>query len=94
MTIGHFTFASYIRRGQTESFRSSVVKNLFLLRHLAHLSPNFYRGTKVRNLASVSTPLPFEQPAFLIWSKISEILNKLGKVTCPLQSWYSLAYVP
>ena len=28
-------------------------KACFLLRHLAHPSPNFYKGQKVRNLASI-----------------------------------------
>ena len=33
--------------------RPPIKSNFFLFRHLAHLSSNFHRGQKVRNLASI-----------------------------------------
>ena len=41
----------------------------FSLRRLAHQTSNFFRGQKVRNLASILTPLTFEQPSFRIVPK-------------------------
>ena len=52
---------------QMYSGGSVVGKASTVGRDLAHLSPNFYRGgggQKVRNLASFSTSLEFEPPAF------------------------------
>ena len=70
-------------------------------RDLAHPSLNFYRGQKVRNLASCLTSLKFEASAFenaarYLNSETNSVSRDDGRMTdvCPLQVWWSSVHAP